>query len=125
MKKFKLLGTGKTSLHLPGFLQGTGRGWGRSPQFSLFHLEVGIVKDIPLLGSTLGSEMNLLSYRERVMSCATEKPNQQTATGVLLAGVCIVTVRMKKVMCLIRKEPSEATSFDAIYFIRTQYWGNR
>ena len=42
-----------------------------------------------MLGFTLGSEINLLSYQEGVMLLAVEKLNQQTAVEVFLKGVFV------------------------------------
>ena len=47
---------------------------------------------ILLLCFTVGSEINLLSYQERVMLFAVEKPNQQTAMEVLLAGIIVLSL---------------------------------
>lgn len=72
----------------------------------LFHLTVGIVKGILLLCFTLGSEINLLAYGERVMSFATEKPNQQTAMGVLLAGASVLSLWEGEINVWSQKNPS-------------------
>lgn len=74
---FYLLGTRKASQHLPVLLQSTRRRCGEELSGSfLFHLKVGIMQGILLLCFTWGSEINLLSYQERAMLLAVEKPNQ-------------------------------------------------
>lgn len=47
---------------------------------------------ILLLCFTRGCERNLLSYQDRVLLFATEKPNQQAAMEVLLAGVFVLSL---------------------------------
>lgn len=60
---------------------------------------------ILLLCFTVGCERNLLSYQDRVMLFATEKPNQQTAMEVLLAGVFVLSLQVRKITAFDPKEP--------------------
>ena len=89
---------------------------GGTLSFFLFHLKMGIVRGILLLGFTLGSEINLLSYQEGVMLLAVEKLNQQTAVEVFLKGVFVSSLWKRKITVFDPKRTlSEHTSSNVLY----------
>ena len=89
---------------------------GGTLSFFLFHLKMGIVWGILLLGFTLGSEINLLSYQEGVMLLAVEKLNQQTAVQVFLKGVFVSSLWKRKITVFDPKRTSsERTSSNVLY----------
>lgn len=115
LMEFLLLGTGKASPYLPGPLPDTCRGW-RWDCSLLFHLKMEIVRGILLLGFTMGSEINLLSYQEGVMLFAVEKLNQQTAMEVFLKGVFVSSLWKRKITVFDPKRASsEHTSSIVLY----------